>query len=67
MRAFAVGTSVRSGPTALLGPGEAFDDYNVGQLDELIRVEQQLAGAIAATTVTATVATPAQFCDDEPK
>jgi hypothetical protein len=49
MRALAVGTSVRSGPTALLGPGKSLDDYNSGQLGELVRVEQQLAGAIAAT------------------
>src|SRR5450759_2888051 len=37
------------GTTALLGFGEALDDYNVGQFGELIRVEQKLAGAIAAT------------------
>src|SRR5674476_1443540 len=35
--------------TALLGLGEALDDDNVGQLGELVRVEQQFAGAIAAT------------------
>jgi len=33
----------------LPGLGEAFDDYDVGQLGELVRVEQKLAGAIAAT------------------
>ena len=33
--------------TALLGLGEALDDDNVGQLGELVRVEQQFAGAIA--------------------
>src|SRR5674476_447812 len=35
--------------TALLGLGEALDDDNVGQLGELVRVEQQFARAIAAT------------------
>ena len=35
--------------TALRGPRESFDDDNVGQLGELVRVEQQFAGAIAAT------------------
>src|SRR5664280_2677258 len=35
--------------TALLGLGEALDDDNVGQLGELVRAEQQFAGAIAAT------------------
>lgn len=34
---------------ALLGLGEALDDDNVGQLGELMGVEQQLAGAITAT------------------
>jgi hypothetical protein len=43
MRALADGIPVRSGPTALLGLGEALDDYNVGQLGELVRVEQKLA------------------------
>src|ERR1019366_4981580 len=49
MRALADGTSVRSGTTALLGLSEALDDDNVGQLGELIWVEQELAGTIAAT------------------